>query len=78
MGVGRRLIQAALQHTLEQKCFTHVRLLTSGYQQSARGLYEYFGWKVVKWNTFKGEEWIDWHEVMYMLDLQEYAKNMKG
>ena len=75
-GIGRRLVSQALSHAAllhpDGVRIKTVVLRTTGYQPSAVGLFESFGWKRVKtdWGA-PGRWWLDWYCVHYKLDLGE-------
>jgi GNAT superfamily N-acetyltransferase len=76
-GIGRRLVSQALSHAAllhpNGLRIKTVILRTTGYQASAVGLYESFGWKRVKtdWGAPGGRWWLDMYIVHYRLELGE-------
>lgn len=73
-GIGRRLISQALFHASilhpDGSRTKAIQLVTTGYQPSAVGIYESFGWKRVKTDLgAPGKWWLDWYAVHYRLEL---------
>ncbi|KAJ2928510.1 hypothetical protein H1R20_g8589, partial [Candolleomyces eurysporus] len=73
-GIGRRLISHVLSHAslLHPDDFRikAVELVTTGFQPSAVGIYESFGWKRVRTDFgAPGRWWLDWYAVHYRLEL---------
>ncbi|RXW23192.1 hypothetical protein EST38_g2671 [Candolleomyces aberdarensis] len=73
-GIGRRLISHVLSHAslLHPDGFRikAVELVTTGFQPSAVGIYESFGWKRVRTEFgAPGRWWLDWYAVHYRLEL---------
>ncbi|KAJ2928492.1 hypothetical protein H1R20_g8591, partial [Candolleomyces eurysporus] len=73
-GIGRRLISQALSHASllhpDGLRIKAVELVTTGFQPSAVGIYESFGWKRVKTDLgAPGRWWLDWYCVHYRVEL---------
>jgi GNAT superfamily N-acetyltransferase len=73
-GIGRRLISHLLSHASllhpDGLRIRTIELVTTGFQSSAVGIYESFGWKRVKTDLgAPGKWWLDWYAVHYKLEL---------